>query len=65
MKESKWIYKKVFKETIGEHAENRAAAEMASEEHVGGGRTQIWNRLCQDKVAISLQVTAPPAQNKG
>ena len=64
MTECKWIYKKIFKATHGSHDEKKAAAVMASEKHCGGGRTQIWNRLCQNKIAISLQVTAPPAQDK-
>ena len=60
MKEGKWIHKKTFKATPAK----KAAAVMASEKHCGGGRTQIWNRLCHNKIAISLQVTAPPAQDK-
>ena len=64
LKEGEWIYKNTKKETPGSSAEKRAAAVKASEKHCGGGRTQIWNRLCQNKIAISLQVTAPPAQDK-
>ena len=62
--EGRNIYKKVFRATPGSYEEKRAAAVKASDEHAGGGYTVIWNRLCQDKIAISLVATAPPAKDK-
>ena len=53
------IYKKVMRATPGSYDEKRAAAVKASDAHAGGGYTVIWNRLCQDKIAISLVATAP------
>ena len=56
--EGKNIYKRVMRDTPGSVDEKRAAARQASEAHAGGGYTQIWNRLCQDKIAISLVARA-------
>ena len=63
-KEGKGIYKRVMRDTHGSEDQKKAAARKASEEHAGGGYTQIWNRLCHHKIAISLVATAPPAENK-
>ena len=63
-REGKTIYKRVMRDTPGSADEKRAAARQASDAHAGGGYTQIWNRLCQDKIAISLVATAPPVENK-
>ena len=57
--EGKHIYKRVMRETPGSQAEKRAAARQASGAHAGGDMTQIWTRLCQDKIVISLVATAP------
>ena len=35
-------------------------ARQASEAHAGGGYTQLWNSLHQDKTAISLVAVSPP-----
>ena len=63
LQEGREIYKRVMRETHGSQAEKKAAASLASDKHVGGGRTQLWNRLCQNKIAISLVAEAPPAEN--
>ena len=39
-------------------------ARQASEAHAGGGYTQLWNSLHQDKTAISLVATSPPPDNQ-
>ena len=39
-------------------------ARQDSEAHAGGGYTQIWNRLCDAKMSISICVTAPPAETQ-
>ena len=62
--EGRIIYKRVMRDTPGSLDEKRAAARKASEAHAGGGYTQIWNRACQDKIAISLVATAPPADSR-
>ena len=61
LKEARRIYKRVFKETPGSYDAKKMAAKKASEEHAGGGNTQIWNRLCAERICISICVTAPPA----
>ena len=61
--EGRDIYTRVFMDTPGSLDERRAAARKASQAHAGGSYTQIWNRLCHDKICISLVVTGPPANN--
>ena len=39
-------------------------ARQDSEAHAGGSYTQMWNCLSDEKIAISLVVTAPPADNQ-
>ena len=62
--EGRDIYRQVKRETTGSRDERRMAARQASAAHAGGGYTQIWNRLCDDKIAISICVTAPPAETQ-
>ena len=57
--EGKAIYRRVMREAPGSVDEKRAAARQASDSHAGGGYTQIWNKACQEKIAISLVATAP------
>ena len=61
--EGRDIYTRVFMDTPGSLDERRVAARKASQAHAGGSYTQIWNRLCHDKICISLVVTGPPANN--
>ena len=61
--EGRELYKTVKRDTPGSKEEKKAAAKKASEEHAGGGYTQIWNRLCRDKICISLVATGPPAKD--
>ena len=61
LQEARDIYKKVMRETPGSRDEKKMAARKASEAHAGGGYTQIWNRLCAERICISICVTAPPA----
>ena len=39
-------------------------ARQDSEAHAGGSYTQMWNCLSDEKIAISLVATAPPADNQ-
>ena len=64
LKEARTIYKRVFKETTGSYDVKKMAAKKASEEHAGGGYTQIWNRLSDAKICISICATAPPAETQ-
>ena len=58
------IYRQVMRETPGSRDARRVAARQASAAHAGGSYTKIWDRLCDDKIAISILVTAPPAATK-
>ena len=64
LQEARDIYKKVMRETPGSRDERKMAARQASEAHAGGGYTQIWNRLSDEKICISIRVTAPPADTR-
>ena len=64
LKEARAIYKKVMKDTNGSFEDKKMAAKKASEAHAGGGYTQIWNRLSDGKICISICATAPPADNQ-
>ena len=61
LKECREIYKRVMRDTHGSEAQKKAAASLASDNHVGGGRSQLWDRLSDEKICISMCVTAPPA----
>ena len=62
--EGRVIYRQVKNTTQGSKEEKRMAARQASAAHAGGSYTKIWDRLCDDKIAISILVTAPPAATK-
>ena len=65
LKEAREMYKRVMKDTQGPFEDKKMAAKKASEAHAGGGYTQIWNRLSDEKICISICVTAPPADTQG
>ena len=58
------IYRQVMRETPGSRDARRMAARQASAAHAGGGYTQKWNKLCDEKIVISICATAPPADNQ-
>ena len=64
LKECREIYKRVMRDTHGSEAQKKAAASLASDNHVGGGRSQLWDRLSDEKICISMCVTAPPADTQ-
>ena len=64
LKECRETYKRVRRDTHGSEAQKKAAASLASDNHVGGGRSQLWNRLSDEKICISMCVTAPPADTQ-
>ena len=64
LKEGRAIFSKVMRETNGSKDARLKAAMQASAAHVGEGNTQLWNRLCDEKIAMSICVTAPPAETK-
>ena len=59
--EARVIYTQVKHNTQGSAEQKRCAARKASQEHAGGRYTWIWDRLHDEKIAISMLVTAPPA----
>ena len=64
LKEGRAIFTKVMRETNGSKDARLQAAKQASAAHVGGTSTQLWDRLCGEKIVISICVTAPPADTK-
>ena len=64
LQEGRNIYRVVMRETLGSRDARRMGARQAHAAHAGGGYTQIWNRLCDAKIAISICVTAPPAETQ-
>ena len=59
--EGRDIYRQVKRETTGSRDERRMAARQASAAHAGGGYPFP---ICEDKISISICVSAPPAANK-
>ena len=64
IQEGKAIFTQVWRQTPGSSLRRLKAAKQASAEHVGGTSTQLWDRLCGEKIVISICVTAPPADTK-
>ena len=64
LQEGRNIYRVVMRETLGSRDARRMGARQAHAAHAGGGYTQIWNRLCDAKMSISICVTAPPAETQ-
>ena len=61
LEEGSRVYHQVIKQAPGSFANRKAIAKRRSEAHVGGSPTFIWDRLAEDKVIVSMVVTAPPA----
>ena len=59
--EGRDIYRQVKRETTGSRDERRMAARQASATRAGGGYPFP---ICEDKISISICVSAPPAANK-
>ena len=62
--EGRAIYSQVKHTTQGSEEVKKWAARKASAAHAGGKYTRVWDRLHDDKIAISILVTAPPAATK-
>ena len=61
LEEGSRIYHNVMKRAPGTAKQKKAVAKTRADEAAGGSRTDLWDKLADDKVIASMVVTAPPA----
>ena len=61
MEEGRQVFKHIIKTSTKSPEAAQWDAEQASNNILGGKKTQVWDTLCENRYAISLAVTLPPA----